>query len=287
MIEQVLYEHLKAHQELAGYLTKYNGEPAVFNQKAAADNDELWDRGTQYGRVVFAVDLQGDPERIMGGTLAVDIMCKEENQDPDEIEPVLRSAIHGYFFTNGTFVAAAQWKNSAFFTEETDQIAGYTVTFDLLAFPVITTTEPDVVRRLNEWTKANFEGLYVINHDTLPETAWKPTDGESAIYWRKLQDTPADWIPDTFHTVWRTATIKGHVFSCDAATAAEVARNVTIKLHAVRRLTKKGESQIMTNRRNTVDQGADPLRTGQITVDATYGVVVYLEPDGILEHINY
>lgn len=286
MIEQALVEHLKAQAALAPYLAQYAGQLAVFNQEAPADVDELWGDGPQYGRVVFAVDLQGDAERTMGGTLLVDILCKEDEQFPEEIEPILRNLIHGYFFSNGTFTVAAQWRNSSPFTEPTDHVTGCTVSFDLLGFPVLTTFDPDVVERINEWSRA-LEQLHVINHDELPSTAWKPTEGESAIYWRVSNEAPAKWIPDTFQTVWRTATIKGHVFSCDNATSSSVAREIILRLYNARRLMKAGEAPIMVNRNNTADYGADPLRAGQITVEATYGVVVQLANERKIHHIEY
>lgn len=284
MIEQALYEHLKAQADLAAFLTTYADEPAVFNQEAPADNDALWGDGPQYARIVFNVDLQGDPERVMGGTLAVDIACKENEQFPEEIEPVLRPLIHGWFFSSGTFVVEAQWKNSSYFTEPTDKVTGCTVTFDLLAFPIMTTGSPDVIERVNEWSAA-IEGLHVINYDTLPSTAWKPTGTDSAIYWRLVKDDPAAWIPDTFQTIWRTSTIRCHIFSGSRAIADTVARNLIKKLYTEKRIMRTGESPIMVNRRNTADYGADPLRTGQLTVEATYGIIVHLEPDDMLENI--
>lgn len=286
MIEKALYEHLKSQADLSVHLTTYHGQPAVFNQEAPADADDGWRDGPQYGRIVFAVDLQGDPERCMGGTLAVDILCKEDEQYPEEIEPIVRSLIHGWFFSNGTFTVAAQWKTSSPFTQPTDHVTGCTVIFDLLGFPVLTTSSPDVVDRINEWS-AGLENLHVINHDPLPATAWKPTGNESAVYWRLVQETPAGWIPDTFSTIWRTATLRCHIFSVDNAAAAKVARELTLRLHAVKRLLKDGEAPIMVNRRNTEDLSADPLRTGQVTVEATYGVVVHFENEQKLEHIHH
>ena len=285
MIEQALYEHLKVQADLAAFLATYNGEPAVFNQEAPPDKDPGWGPGSQYGRVVFSVDLQGDPARTMCGVLSVDIMCKENEQYPEEIEPVVRSVIHGFFFSKGTFTAAAQWKNSSYFTEPTDQVTGCTVTFDLLAFPMLTTSNPDVIERINEWTAA-IEGLHVINYDEMPAQAWKPEGSDSAVYWRLLQEAPAGWIPDTFQTVWRTATIKCHIFSADIATATNVADDLTTRLYAAKRLTRPGEAPIMVNRKNTADYGADPLRTGQLTVEATYGVIIHLEPEYTLQNIN-
>lgn len=287
MIEQALCEHLKAQTELTPYITTYDGSLAVFNQEAPSDEDDLWEAGPQYGRIVFAVDLQGDHERSMGGTLAVDIMCEENSHAPEEIEPIIRNLIHGYFFSNGTFTVAAQWKNSSYFTQPTDRVLGCTLTFDLLGFPILTTSEPDVIDRINQWTSKTFEGIHVINLDTLPSSAWRPSDGDSAVYWRLVTDTPAGWIPDTFQTVWRIASIKCHIFSENNAAALNVARNITTHLQIVKRLMKEGESPIMVNRRNNVDLGADPLRTGQVTVEATYGIIVKYGPEGTIEHIYY
>lgn len=286
MIEQALYEHLIAQDTIAPFLTTYNGTPAVFNQEAPADDDPLWADGPQYGRIVFAVDIQGDPERTMGGTLSVDIMLKDGGQPPEELEPLARAAIDGYFFSSGTFSVAAQWKNSSYFTQPTEEVNGCTITFDLLAFPMMTTSSPDVIQRINEWTAA-IDGLHVINFDPLPTEAWKPTETETAVYWRLLNDNPAGWIPDTFQTIWRTATIKGHIFAATLPKTVDVAREIILRLYGDKRLTKPGESQIMVNQRNTADYGADPLRTGQITVEGTYGVIVHLEPDRTLENINY
>lgn len=287
MIEQALYQHLIAQEVLEPYLTKYNGIPAIFNQEAPADTDGLWSSGPQYARIVYAEDLQGDPERTMGGTLVVDIACKENEQYPEEMEPIVRSLIHGYFFSNGTFTVEAQWKNSSYFTEPTDRVVGCTITFDLLAFPILTTQNPDVIQRLNVWTAQTYPELHVINYEPLPSTAWKPETNNSAVYWRVQNDSPANWIPDTYATIWRTAMVKGHIFAIDVNQASVLAQQIATNLHAVKRLYKDGESQIMTNRRNTVDPGADPLRAGQVTVEATYGVIVYSEPDGVINNIEF
>lgn len=279
MIEQALYQHLIAQEGLAAHLTAYNGTPAVFNQKAPADVDGLWMTGVKYPRLVFFVNLQGDPARIMGGSLDVDIQCPEDGMPPEVLEPVVRNLVHGWFFSSGTFTTAAQWRDSRYFTEPTEQVVGCTVSFDLLAFPVLTTLEPDVVDRLNTWTAAK-EGLHAINYAPLPSSAWKPGNGESAVYWRLVREEPAGWIPDTYQTIWRMATIKGHIFSQDNRTAAGVARRLITGLYADKRLFKQGEAPVMVNRNNSADMTADPLRTGQLTVEATFGVIVrYANPN--------
>lgn len=285
MIEEALLNHLSAQTELTDFLTTFADAPAVFNQEAPADTNDAWEPGSQYGRIVFAVDIQGDPARTLGGILAVDIMCKEDEQYPEEIEPIIRTLIHGYFFSSGTFIVAAQFKNSNYFTQPKDHVTGCTVSFDLLAFPVLTTNGLNAIARLNEWT-SQMDGIYVINHDKLPSPAWKPGTGESAVYWRCLRVGPSSKIRDRYATIWRTATIKGHVFSEDLATANDVAEHIIFRLYADRRLLKPGESPIMVDDNNTLDNGADPLRTGQVTVSATYGINRYSKTDITIQHIQ-
>lgn len=287
MIEKALYEHLISQADLAAVLTTYNEEPAIFNMKAPADTDPGWAGGPQYGRIVFDVDLQGDPERCFGGTLMVDIMCEEDDPFLEDIERLARSLIHGYFFSNGTFTVAAQWRTSNRFQEPDNHVIGYTASFELLGFPVLTTFSPDVIERINAFC-GEFENLHIINHDALPSTAWKPTGDESAVYWRLVQETPSPWYPDTFSTIWRTATIKGHIFSRDNATAAAVARDIATQLLTAKRLKKPGEQSIMIGKRApSIDYGADPLRTGQITVEGTYGVLRHYVNEKTVDHIKY
>lgn len=286
MIEQALYEHLKAQPALAEFLATYDKAPAVFSQEAPADTDPLWGAGPQYGRIVFAEDLQGDPARTMGGTLVVDIMCQKDQQFPEDIEPIVREVIDGYFFANDTFTVSAQWKTSQYFTEPKDQVTGCTVAFELLAFPMLTTVQPDVVARLNEWS-SSFEDVFVINHNKLPQSAWKPSGSKSAVYWRLVDEKPAGWIKDTYATIWRTASVRGHIFSKDVATATTIGRQLVTALYASRRLKKDGEVPIMVNRNNALNSGADALREGQITVEATFGIIVYEPPTGTLDNFNY
>lgn len=288
MIEQALYEHLQEQDSLRPYLAEYGGKMAIFNQEAPADADVAWGEGPQYGRIVFAVDLQGDPERTMGGRLTLDIICKADEQFPEDIEPILRPLIHGYFFCRKKFVVSAQWKNTSYINDPTNRLAGCTVAFDLLAFPV-STYAPHVITQFNEWSSC-FEDLHIINRDPLPTAAWKPCDGQSAVYWRVAKEEQCRWIPTTFSTVWQTATVKGYIFSETPAKAAEVANRLKIQLYADKRLKKDGEllrageSPIMVNSKITVDNGADPLRVGQLTVEATYGVVVHFDRDETMIH---
>jgi len=267
-------------------LTRYAGRPAVFNQEAPPDVDALWSEGEQYSRVIFALDVQGDPARTMGGSLAVEAQCVAGKGSPEELELIVRRLIDGYFFSDEGCTMAAGWVDSRYFAEPADKVNGVRLTFNLLAFPMLTTESIDVTARANAWTAERFPELLVINRDTLP-AVWKPENGKNAVYWRVIGVKPAGWIPDTHQTVWRTAVLKCHVFASDISAAAEISQNLSIKLYSDRRFVKKGENQIMVNRNNSVDTGADALRTGQLTVEATFGEIIWRKPYNPLNHIHY
>lgn len=281
MIEQAVYQHLLKHTELTSRLTVYAGKAAIFYQKAPPDTDSLWNPGEQYGRVVFAIDEEGDPARSVGGRLFADVFC----ETPETIERLVRASLHGYFFTENNCTMAAQWEDSRYFTPVDDpKISGVTLTFSLLAFPLLTTQNPDVTTRLNDWTARTFPRIAVIGRSDLPE-AWKPDAEKAAVYWRVKSVAPASWITDMYQTIWRSATVKGHIFAENSNAAGILAQEIVQELYRARRLVKSRESQIMVDRNNTVDIGADALREGQITIEATYGQIVLPPQAPPLNHI--
>lgn len=282
MIEQAIYKHLLSCSELAPYLTEYAEKTAVFFQQAPPDTDLLWRNGAQYGRIVFAIDAEGDPARAVGGRLFVDIFCEV----PELPERIVREKINGYFFTENACTMAAQWEDSRYFTEQGDpKVNGVTLTFSLLAFPLLTTENPDVIARFNDWTTQNFPHLSVIGLDGLPEV-WKPAGKSAGIYWRVTSVAPAEWIPDTWQTIWRTAILQGHIFAQDVSAASVLAHEMIFALDRAKHLVKSGETQIII-RRTRVDNSADALHTGQITVDATYAQIKHPPQADTLRHIHF
>ncbi len=286
MIDKAVFQQLAEAPELAALLTSYAGKPAVFNQEAPPDSDPLWNTGGQYARVVFALSALGDPARAMGGNLMIDVQCATGQQQPEDIEPIVRRLIDGYFFSGDGVTMAAQWEDSQYFTEPEVQVCGVTLTFALLAFPMLTTRETDVTTLFNEWTAARFPELFVINHDKLPGT-WKPQDGKYAVYWRVVTVKPAGWIPGTWQTVWLTAEVRCHIFAPNVVDAAGAAQEITLQLYGERRIPGPGGECIMVDRDNRVETGADALRTGQLTVEAAFGEIVRRRETEPLRNIHY
>ncbi len=286
MLDKAIYEHLSGSPELLPLLTRYAEKPAVFSQEAPADTDPRWDDREQYVRIIFALDVQGDPARAMGGNLVIYIQCVSEKQEPESLEPVVRQLVDGYFFTDNGCTMAAQWVDSRYFTETTEPVCGVALSFSLLAFPLISTVTTKVTQRVNKWTAESFPELLVINHHTLP-VVWKPKSEKCAVYWRVASVKPARWIPDTYQTVWRTAILKCHVFAPDVSKAALIAQEIIMQMNADRRIWNREDGQIMFGRDDSFDASADALREGQVTVEATFGEIVQRKTGNPLNHINY
>lgn len=306
MIEEALYKHLQDQDDILGpYLAKYCGKMAIFNQEVPPDTDPGWGDGygygydeddeeeekeSQYGRIVFAMDLSEDPERKYSGILAVDIQCEKDIQEPEVLEPIVRSLIDGYFFSTKDITIAAQWSASNYFTEPTEKVVGVTLTFGLLAFTKQTTIEPDPIALLNRWTKNEFadtvqKHIRVIGYDTVDE-AWKPSNEEPAIYWRLSNITNCSWIPDTYNCSWHTAVVYGHILAPDKDVCAIIARMLNNRLTIKKRLIFEDQSPLMVDRNIRVDLGRDQMRIGQITIDATYGILNDPRPYTPIDSIN-
>jgi len=286
MLDKAILSHLRQNELLAQRLTVYADVLAIFNQSAPPDTDDFWTRGPQYPRIVFTLDTQDDAARAVGGKLLIDVQCQNGKHIPEDFEAIVREWVDGCFFSDGGSTMAAQWQESRYFTEPTDAVCGVTLSFALLAFPMLTTQEPDVIARINQWTAAAFPELLVLGESVLPDT-WRPRMRESAVYWRLTGVKPAGWIPDTHQTIWRTATLKGHVFAADISTATALSNEIIHCLDCARRLVKEGETQIMVNQANSVDAGADALHTGQITVEVTFGRIIPRPAAESLKNIHY
>ena len=279
MIEVSLYEHLQKSLELTPFLATYNEKMAIFNQEVPSDTDEGWEENqSQYGRIVYALDLTDDPERKYSGTLIVDVQCEKDVQEPEVLEPLVRKLIDGYFFSTEEITIAAQWSASNYFTDPTDEIVGVTLTFGLLAFPKQTTIEPDPIALINKWTQKELQEITgksfrIIGYDVLKESAWKPTNETPAIYWRMSNIAPCGWIPDTYHCSWHTATVHGHIMAADKDVNAILARTIDNILTLKRRLIFEDMSPLMVDRNIRVSLGNDQMRVGQITLEATYGIL--------------
>lgn len=270
-MEEIIYKHL-CSQFNNGTLAQYADIPAVFNMKAPDDMDENWN-DAQYPRVIFELNMQADSERKISGQLLIDVMCENETSSiqPEELESIAKTAVDGCFFSNEELTISAQWNRSDMFSQNDDKVTGITLAFDILAYPVQETEEPDPVLAVNLWLKTLYQNAYVIGKDTLPEV-WMPTDETPAIYCRLSNLSESGRMKSTAAVTWIGATMNINIMApSEKVRSIMIKHSIQILENATKLILNDGSPMLMD--KITGNMAADPLREGQIQIKATYGVL--------------
>ena len=273
MIEEVLYQHMTENAELSALLSSYRKRPAVFQNFAPKDTDDGWDGKTHYAQVVYDIDTSADVARKIAGILRADIICINENKtaSPEQVSAVVKSIIDGYFFSNGEDTFAAVWDRSdSFITEPYLKVFGNTLTFSLLAFPAQTTSEPDPIALMNEWTASLFPDAVVIGKDSIP-SVFKPTNEKPAIYW-SFQGITSSSIPSTYHCTWYQSNLRLSVIAPSRSVRNSIIKRITEKLSADGRVMFPDGGQFIIHRL-LISTESDPIRTGQLTLEGSYRIL--------------
>lgn len=272
-MEEIIYRYLCGlfHNE-EPILAQYRDSPAVFNTKAPDDMDSEWS-DSQYPRVIFQLDMQANPERKISGQLYIDVMCENEMESvqPEELEATVKAAVDGCFFSNEELTISAQWNRSDAFSEKDSKLAGITLTFDVMAYPLQETEGLDPVKAVNIWLKTLYQDAYVIGRDTLPET-WKPTNETPALYCRLSNLGESSRMKSTSAVTWIGADMKVNVMAPGEQIRSTICKqSIQILINAYKLILDDGSPMLID--RVTENLAADPLREGQIQIKATYGVL--------------
>ncbi len=213
----MIYQRMTTNAELADMLAKYDDRPAVFYQRAAPASSQKWG-GAQYPRIDYIVDMLEDPTRNSSGILTVNVWCDTaEGAAPEDMERLIRDLFHANFAATDDYPYCFAWVRSEPFEVKTEseinvRTVGFTIIFDLMAYPSQFTISPDPIRAMNTWAKTVIPNALVIGHDTMSD--WKiPTRDTPIIYWRNAGQA----IYQRHHVVtWLNVAIEGHVYAKSA-----------------------------------------------------------------------
>jgi hypothetical protein len=284
MVEKKILTYLRNNQSVAPFLTTYAGVPAVFLQEAPMDTDNGW-QGSQYGRLVFGVDYTEDAERAITASLWVDVYSRADGPDPEEIAPVVQAELNNRFFADGEEVIALAWNATNGFQETRGDklVNGVTLTFTILYFPSQLTTGPDPVKAINRWTKERLPNSLVIGLDALPDS-WTPSENPT-IYWRIASIKPGTMYPDTFNCTWHDVDLNGHFMIDDTNTRLTVCKAFIDELTASGAVVMTDDSPMFIMR-IAYTAASDAIRTGQLVITASYGVLRTYKDGTVLTNIH-
>ena len=270
-MEALIRQRLSMNSDLGERLATYREEPAIFLQEAPDDTAEGWGEA-QFPRIVFLMDTFADAERGVMGGLSVDIICTEAGHAPEDIEPYVREALAGVFFTpdsGKTF--SPKWRETGVFKnilrEQEALILGMSVSFDVYEFPLMETSDPDPVAAINEYALGWDENLAVIGRTELP-SIFEPSRERPAAYFRR---TAFSIDLQTNTAVWNLCDLAVHLFAPELKDRLEWLEQFAQSLALDGEVTMlDGSPMFLRNVRYNAN--ADEV-TGQLTVSVRYGLL--------------
>ena len=272
-LDAMVYERLITDPGLASLLTTHDGKPAVFYQQAPHSGHPGW-ANDQYPRIDFTINMQEDPARNSSGILTLHIWCDMSSEsEPEAIEMRLRMLLHAVFARAEDYPYCIAWIRSDAWRipnkdETTEETFGITLAFDLIAFPPQSTTSPDPVVAINEWTKSLMPEATVIGLDDFD--GWlEPTKTTPVIYWRNVQHS----IQQQKHVLtWLDVILEGHVFARSAPDRLAVLVRIETEAAMINHITMDDGSPMFINNIVMMQQ-MNYIRQGQLTARARYGIL--------------
>lgn len=270
-IEALIRKRLLSRTELSEKLAVFGGMPAIFFQEAPDDKDESWG-DAQYPRIVFSADTFADPARDRRKVMFVDIICSTTGTAPEEIEPLVREALAGVFFTpNIGETFSAKWKETQVFKENVGDrepmIVGVTLNFDIYEYPLLETSDPDPIIAMCRYSEG-WHGQVVVVGKAWLRGIFEPTRERPAIYFSKGVTTVDR---ETNTVVWMNSEIIVHLF------APSLHDRIVWLEQFVQALSFAGEITMLDDSPMFIkqikgDAAGDEL-TGQLRISVQYGLL--------------
>ncbi len=217
--------------------------------------------------------MQANPERHSCGVLTLNIWCSEQCAPPEDLEPEVRAAMRDVFMQpDESPPYSLAWVRSDAFEGRSQAnpatlVNGITVLFDLFAFPVQETTDPDPILAINEYVKQWAPDALVIGKDTLERFQIATTD--QPIFYFRLASLQLQRETNT--VAWMDGMIAGYIY------APEETRLKWLKA-LVDVLSLDGEVTMLDTspmflRGIKADSAADPLTVGQLRLQIRFGLL--------------
>ena len=271
-IEALIRKRLLSRTELSEKLAVFGGMPAIFFQEAPDDKDESWG-DAQYPRIVFSADTFADPARDRRKVMFVDIICSTTGTVPEEIEPLVREALTGVFFTpdvGETF--SAKWRETQVFKEAVGDreplIVGMTLNFDIYEYPLLETSDPDPIMAMCRYSEEWLGQVVVVIGKAWLRGIYEPTREHPAIYFSRGVTTVDR---ETNTVVWMNSEIIVHLFAPSLHDRIEWGEQFLQPLAFAGEITMLDDSPMFIKQIKG-DAAGDEL-TGQLRISVQYGLL--------------
>lgn len=267
-LSQLVFERLSTDDELKSILVKYSGAPAIFNTEFPSDQQKGWEGGMQYPRVSYRFNMQADVQRSSSGLLRLNIYTEKNPIINERIEMLIQRRLKDVLMKpSGQAPFCVAWARTDPYLLEGMAVLCKEVTFDILEYPNQETTDPDPVMALSSYIKELFPESVVLGIDNIGDYT---NSSEKPVFYCRLSDiTKADG-PCQHTVMWFTSNISVHLLCPDTSVRLKMIAALNQRLAVDAEVIMYDDSP-MTIRGLRVNNRADYLREGQLTVTCYYG----------------
>jgi hypothetical protein len=278
-LEELVYARLLQNEKMKDSMAEYDKKPAVFLQRAPDDTSPGWGK-EQYPRAEYTVDMTADPERHSSGVVSVHIYSSESGKPPEDIAPAVRDALCDIVIQADDGTYCITWDRTELFELEervssvgpNTFVNGCSLSFLLIAFPAQATKAPDPALSMQAFLKELEPDAIVINKDDFG-SFYEPSSQCPAFYVR-ISTYRTD--RQTYALTWMDCTVSIHVIAPTPESRSGWARYLADCLNMAGEVTMPDGSPMLVSE-VTVDNAADYLTRGQVSVKAQYAVTNFRE----------
>jgi len=285
-LSEIIYSRLTASEGLAGHLTSFLGQPAVFTPEAPEDNQPGWDEKEHYPRIEFTYDLLADEKRQSTGTLTAVLLFKNTaDVKPEAIEKEIIKALCDVVLMPDTGIPYCfAWARTDGFTIDEKSVPltmGSEIRFDIIEYPSQITSDPDPIMAVCRYIKDIYPESVVLGYDRI-EPVTEVTKEHPVIYCRlKTVET----MSVSFATAWMEAGIAIHVICPQGDARLAYLSGINYKLAEDAELIMMDEAPMQIENLK-MNNSTDYLKAGQITFSSRYGMVRHQAKPKPLNEMN-
>ncbi len=264
-------------------LAEYCGTPAVFFGDAPDDNQDGWPHGQSMPRISFTYDTLADKERKSAGSLYVSIYCVNNASGrtafPEDIAPLVIKLLKDVIFSPDDFgVFYCAWNRTEQFSlkETKSTSAAYTnnlvvgcdITFDILEYPVQTSTDPDPVMALNQYIADAVPEAVILHHHEIDD--FIETSGRKPVVYVRNAGYRLDRQTNT--VCWMKGALYIHLLCPESSVRMQVVTALANRIALDGEIIMLDGSPMFVNAIEG-NNSADYMAEGQMKLETMYGIL--------------
>lgn len=267
-LSELIFKRLSENEDMAKALASYAGMPAIFDSEFPPDQQDGWEKATQYPRICYRIDMQANQERSSAGTLYIAIYTDKTTRIIEEIEDITKGCLQDVLMKpSGEAPFCVAWARTESYAIQDREVWCKEVSFDILEYQEQTSTDPDPVLSVAAYIKNIFPESIVLGIDRIDD--YVETKAYPVFYCRlsSIQKTPG-YCMNTIS--WFVGKVVVHLIYPNAGMRLKTLAVINQKIAIDEEIIMLDDSPMIIQELE-LNNKSDYLREGQLTITGKYG----------------